>query len=173
MRMKWKPEFEEHIRQRQRDKLRSDVIVRDVRRLDEYPKTDDNEKGISPWFRVGLADTYQAGVQLHLGWHNIVRGHLGSWRLSVKGDEEQRMKVALIGYVPYEQIEGVDWEGDEYYGFPVLYCHFENKKDGPYERLAFCERRIMEHPNGDIEYYSEIADAKEVIRFSKKLGISF
>src|SRR5207249_1609540 len=109
-RMKWKPEFEQHIRATQRQKLRSDVIVRDVRRLDGYPHINEKDKGISSWFRTALVGTYQAGVQLHLGWHYIVQGHLGGWRLPTKDDAQgQRVKVALIGYVPYEQIEGVDW----------------------------------------------------------------
>jgi hypothetical protein len=174
MRMKWKPEFEQRIQERRRKKLRRDVIVRDVRRLDGYPHIEEGEKGISSWIRVALVGTYQAGIQLHLGWHKIVPGFLGGWRLPGPDDQDRpRLKVALIAYVPYEQIEGIDWDGDEYYGFPVLYCHFENRKDGPYERLAFSECRVIEHPSGDYEYYSDIADATEVIRASKKLGIAF
>ena len=70
-RSEWKPVFEELILERRHRKLRSDVIIRDVRRLDQYPDTID-KKGISSWFRVGLADTYHRGIQVALGIHSLV-----------------------------------------------------------------------------------------------------
>ncbi|WP_409525172.1 hypothetical protein [Nitrincola sp. MINF-07-Sa-05] len=47
VREKWKPVFEEKIADRRRDGLRSDVVVRDVNRLDQYPNIQEGEKGIS------------------------------------------------------------------------------------------------------------------------------
>ena len=152
IRMKWKPQFEARLAECRREKLRRDVIVRDVRRLDGYPKVNEKAKGISPWFRVALVGTYHAGVLLHLGWRTVptpVLEKLGveNWR---QEEPDGQSNTALIGYVPYEQIEAVDWEGDEYYGFPVLYCHFDTKRGEPYERLAYSYRRELSHPGGDI-----------------------
>ncbi len=53
LRQKWKKEFEEVIATRQRDKLRMDVIIRDMKRIDNYPDVNAKEKGISSWFKVG------------------------------------------------------------------------------------------------------------------------
>jgi len=44
--------------------------------------------------------------------------------------------------------------GDEYYGFPHLYCHFVERKRQPYERVALFERKVLDH----FEFYTELAD---------------
>ncbi len=175
-RAKLKPEFSDYIATLRRKKLRSDVIVRDVARLAGYPKIDAAKKGISPWFRVGLVGTYSEGIKLHLGWHELVPSAVGGYRRKgYKGESEDlpTIDAGLIGFVPYEQIEHVDWEGDEYYGFPVIYCHFDASRRTPYQRLAYCVSRTLEHPNGDREWWHEIADADEVHKSSRNAGIHF
>jgi hypothetical protein len=163
IRMKRKQEFEGQIRKRNQDGLRKDVIIRDVSRLDEYPDSKEISKGISPWFRVGLVGTYHAGIQLVLDWRSIVCSPSGKYIYKdPKNDDEESIRAALVGYVPYEYIEAADWNGDEYYGFPIIYCHFDTKRKEPYERLVFCERKTMDHPEGEIELYSEIIDMDEI-----------
>jgi hypothetical protein len=66
-RQKWKPLFEQEVWKTHRDKLRQDAIVRDMKRIDHYPNVK-ADKGISPWFRVGLVGTYYRGVYLGLRW---------------------------------------------------------------------------------------------------------
>lgn len=173
LRMKWKPIFEQRLRERLAKKLRSDVIVRDVGRLDEYVNADMPDKGISPWFRSGFVGTYHAGIQLHLGWYSLTRGVTGGWRFrDYKGGEPGDLKVALIGFVPYEQIESVDWEGDEYYYFPIIYCHFDTSRKEPYEKIAFCEQRTSSDPSETFQWYTEICDYDEARRLSVAAGVS-
>jgi hypothetical protein len=175
-RAKWKPEFSHEIAQRRNKRLRFDVIVRDVARLDGYPKIDKTAKGISPWFRVGLVDTYSEGIRLVLGWYELVPSAVGGYRRKgYKGESEElpSFDAALIGFVPYEQIVHVDWDGDEYYGFPVIYCHFDASRRTPYRRRAYCICRTLEHSNGDQELWHEIADADEVHKSSRNAGIAF
>ena len=62
LRSRWKPQFEQHIADNYRKKLRHDVIIRDMKHFDKYPDIDENEKGISPWFRLGLVGTYHRGI---------------------------------------------------------------------------------------------------------------
>ena len=40
LRAKWKTEFEENIYQTRKQKLREDVIIRDIKRMDTYPDLD-------------------------------------------------------------------------------------------------------------------------------------
>jgi hypothetical protein len=63
LKAKWKPEVEEKLREWHHERLRHDVIVHNVKRVKEYP---DGllSKGISPWFRAGLMDTYHDGIML-------------------------------------------------------------------------------------------------------------
>lgn len=80
LRQKWKPLFEEEVIKNWREKLRSDVIIRDVRRLDNYPETDEKSRGISPWFRVGLIDLYHRGIVVAFRWNRLIQGGDGTWR---------------------------------------------------------------------------------------------
>src|SRR5579863_3175001 len=68
LRSKWKPQFERHIWENFKRELRTDVIIRNMKRLDEYPNLDENDKGVSPWFRLGLVGTYHRGIMLSHGW---------------------------------------------------------------------------------------------------------
>lgn len=169
-REKWKERFREEVWQTEEKELRQDVIVRDVRRQDHYPDIDDS-KGISPWFRVGLVGQYHRGILLALGIHSLVleesEGPSGEWRLV---DDTEDMSAAvtayLVGYVRYEDIEMVDWNGDEYYGFPHIFCHFTHGGE-PYERLAFCERKSIMPKH---YFFTEIASYKQVRLTSQKFG---
>jgi hypothetical protein len=167
LRQKWKDQFEAHIVEHYQRKLRSDVIVRDVKRIDNYPDIDEASKGISPWFRVGLVGTYYRGILLGLRWGALTKEG-ESWRFTNRdAGESGDIKVMLIGRVPYENIEYVDWHGDEYYGYPHIYCSFSFKKE-PYERLGFYTETVPPH---GIPFFSEVEDYKSVRRRSLKRGI--
>ena len=166
LRSKWKVEIEEKLFERRRHKNASvDVIIRDVRRANTYPEIPD-EKGISPWFRAGLMDTYHRGVQIGLSWTSLTLGERGLRQADYSQGETGEVKVILIGFVPFENIEAIDWNGDEYYGYPHIFCHFAHGKQ-PYERLAYCEKREL----NNIAYYSEIADYEQIRERSRKAGI--
>jgi hypothetical protein len=70
LRQKWKPLFETHVWEQHRDKLTSEIIVRDMRRIDNYPEAKET-RGISPWFRAGLAGTYHRGILAALSWGTL------------------------------------------------------------------------------------------------------
>lgn len=67
LRAKWKPQFSEWLLTHNHKKLRTDVIVRDLKRMDNYPDTAEG-KGISAWFRSAVIDTYEKGIMLGLGF---------------------------------------------------------------------------------------------------------
>jgi hypothetical protein len=173
LRQKWKPLFEEHIRDHFVKKLRSDVIIRDVKRLDQYPDVKENEKTISAWFRLGLVGTYHRGILVAFQWNMLVEVGAGEFRFldSEKDSQETKdkaIKVLQIGMIPFENIEQVDFDGDEYYNYPHIYCHF-TIKGGPYERVAyFTQNQLFEN---SLPYHTEIVEAKSVQKTSKRLGI--
>jgi hypothetical protein len=168
-REKWKERFREEIWNREKEELRQDVIIRDVRRLDDYPDGPEG-KGISSWFRVAMVGQYHRGVQLGLSIHSLVfeesEGSDGAWRLAGAHDTKETTNAYLIGYVRYDDIEQVDWYGDEYYNFPHIYCHFASRGQ-PYEKLAFCERKSI-HPKH--YFFTEIAPYQQVRLTSQKFG---
>lgn len=168
LRQKWKPLFDNEIWKTHNEKLRKDVIVRDVKRLDSYPVVDRNAKGISPWFRASLLATYHRGIFIGLRWGELTQDESGEWRYTnYDAGEKGDLKVVLIGQVPFENIEAVDWNGDEYYYYPHIYCYFDAKKKEPYENLVFCVEKSNSYGTN---YYVDIASLEQVRQASKKLG---
>jgi len=103
------------------------------------------------------------GLQTHsLVWEEAEQ----NWRLADLDEDVEKITAYLIGYIPWENIEHIDLEGDEYYSFSHVFCWFRNARQ-PYERLASCERKEMS--NG-IEFYTEIADMEAVKLTSEKYG---
>jgi hypothetical protein len=168
LRQKWKPRFEAEIWKNYRDKLRGDVIIRDMKRIDSYPEASD-QKGISAWFRAGLVDTCHRGILVGLGWERL-RNHNGEgqWTFAPGAEQEGDLKVALIGSIPYENIEEVDWEGDGYYGYPHIYCFFSHKNNRMSTSGSITQTKQPDVP----PFYSEIASYGQVRRLSTKLGVS-
>jgi hypothetical protein len=166
LRAKWKPQFTEYLANNHVKKLRNDVILRDMRRMDSYPDVTEG-RGISAWFRVGLVDTYERGIMVGLCWEELVEEAEGLRYANWKANEKGEQKVLLTGFIPYENIESVDWTGDDYYSYPHIYCYFDYKGE-PYERVMFCRRG----ENNGWPYYVEIVDAKSVVKLSKKYEIS-
>jgi len=171
LRQKWKKEFESELLRRKKEGLRCDVILRDMNRVDNYPETDEKEKGISSWFKVGLMGTYHKGILAGLQWGGLTLDkNANKYRFrNLKENEKGDIKVILIGYIPYENIEAVDWEGDEYGGHPHIYCYFDARKKEPYESLAFCEQKHL----NDFPFYTEVADYNSVYKYSKKFKIEY
>jgi hypothetical protein len=170
LRSKWKPEFEKYIWERHRKELRSDSIVRDMSRVDHYPNAEDKGKGISPWFRTGLVGTYHRGIYVSHRWGGLVKDGNG-WRYpNYKVGETWQLKVLLMSSIPYENIEHVDWEGDEYYNYPHIYCWFNNKKE-PYEDTSIY---VKHDPlvKGLLPFFEKVADVEDVRRRSRKQGLS-
>ncbi len=171
LRQKWKPLFEDEIRKNHAKRLRRDVIIRDMRRIDDYPNLDGPQKGISPWFRLGLVGVYHRGIVVAHDWDKLTKdANTGQWRFTdYKAGEEGDIKVLRASYIPFDNIEAVQWEGDEYYSYPHVYCHF-HRKNGPYDKSVYCQEYEIE------DYfppqYSEVATLDDVIKTSRKLGVS-
>lgn len=54
-------------------------------------------------------------------------------------------------------------DGDEYYNFPHIYCHFEFKGE-PYERMFYAVEENLGHGR---TYWREIITYDEVVKNSK------
>lgn len=171
---KWKPLFRENILDNFSKDLRSDVIIRDVRRVDQYPDAKEQKKGISPWFRLGLMDTYHNGILVGLHWQRLIQIGDGEFRVAKveesRSEDDNGIKVILAGRIPFHLIESVDWEGDEYYPFPHIYCHFSIKGQ-PYEDVEFYEKRSLGERH--LPYFAQIGKYKQIAKASKAEGIKY
>lgn len=156
--------FEEHIAEHRAKNLRKDVILRHVNRLDSYPNAE-HGPGISPWFKVGLIDTYHMGIKVGLGWHGLVEFEGGLRKANSKLREAGEMTAMLTGEIPYDYIEAMNPSGDEYYYLPHIFCHFANRGE-PYARLFYTQEVDTGHGHS---YWREIATYREVEVNTKKL----
>jgi hypothetical protein len=155
----WRGQFKEEIYRCRAEKLRKDVIIRHVNRLDSYPDAKEGP-GISPWFKVGLLETYHMGIRVGLQWHGLVRGPEGLRRSDYKNNEKSEFNALLMGEIPYDFIESMNVQGDEYYHFPHIFCHFAHRGE-PYQRLFYAQEVDM--GNGH-SYWKQIASYEEVER---------
>ena len=155
-------QFEEEIQRCRREKLRKDVIIRHVNRLDDYPNSKET-KGISPWFKVGLLDTYHKGIKVGLGWEGLVRGTKGLRKADYKEGERRELTAMLMAEIPYDFIESMNVDGDEYYYLPHIFCHFAHNGE-PYERLFYAQEEEIGHGHS---YWKEIVSYEDIKKNSK------
>lgn len=135
----------------------TDAIIHDVGRVDTYPDMP-VEPGISSWYRAGLMGTYHRGILLGLRWADIAQQKNGKW-VEVAHDAPGALRVVLVGKVPYECIQKVNFDGDEFYNKPHLYLHFDFAGE-PYEQIAFAtEGRI----NGGAPFYTDVVDYADTL----------
>ncbi|NOJ14026.1 hypothetical protein [Vibrio splendidus] len=148
--------------------LRRKVIIRDIDRVESYPEVTEDE-GISPWFKVELAQLYHRGVQVLLRVGAITLCDDGTYRFrNHSKDEKGDERVFLIGEIPFSNIVTINFDGDEYDCFPHIFCHFSEPTREPYERLIVCKE--IEMGNGH-KYYSEIETLERMQKNSEKYGV--
>lgn len=157
-------QFREEIDRCRAEDLRKDVIIRHVNRLDDYPNVKERP-GISPWFKVGLLDTYHKGIIVGLGWHGMIDTSQGPRLADYANGKESEFTAMLTGEIPYDFIESMNVRGDEYYYLPHIFCHFANRGE-PYERLFYTVRQDMGHGH---HYWKEIASYDEVKRSGRNV----
>jgi len=152
--------LQEEIYRRRAQDLRSDVIIRDVDRPNEYPDLSPDDRTISAWFRLGLIDTYSKGIRVGLR-HGGLKACDGGYRfVDFVNGESSDLTVLLLGEIPYDSIATVNLDGDEIYPYAHIYCHFDFEGE-PYERLWFGQRVEV---TDTTFYYELVASYDEVIR---------
>lgn len=157
-REKLRKEFEEELYKCRAQKLRQDVIVRHVDRVDDYPDANSTKTGISPWFRVGFVDMYEKGIVLCLNIGGLKKCE-GGYRFADYINEEKADETAwLLANVPFDSIEAVNMDGDKYYYFPHIYCYFDFNGE-PYEKKWFAQK--LDQPHGH-PYFKKITDYDDV-----------
>lgn len=80
-------------------------------------------------------------------------------RLTFKGEKKNKLfNVYPVGIIPYEWIEYIDPEGDEYGYVPLIYCHFKGRTHWKFwKRLLF-----FGYPYKYMQFYklSDVYDKK-------------
>lgn len=137
-------EIADHFGELFRNNEHPEIIVRNTRRLKKYPKVREYDAGISPWFKTEINDLYHRGIEVFLSGADQAipiedeHGQFGGWRLVGWSERVDGAVTAWpVGRIPFEFIESIDWDGDEYYGAPHFYCRFDSRWRDPYEEIVY------------------------------------
>jgi hypothetical protein len=142
-REKWKTEFEENLPPKNKFGVRCEAILRDISRMDSYPGIDQEAKGISPWFKVEVKGLYHRGIEVFTSMPKSIKLLVtGGWTFC-HYDDENAATAYPVGRIPFDQIEHIDWRGDEYY--PGLHIYVRFKDDRRMRPYCFIEntQRMM------------------------------
>jgi len=119
--------------------------------MDIYPEIP-KEKGISPWFKAEVKGLYHRGVEVFISTPKYIIFDKEKREWGFAKDNEKNGIIAFpVGKILYDYIVKIDWEGDEFYPFPHIYCNFQNKKE-PYEEVIFYKHC----GEGEHKYYLQI-----------------
>lgn len=131
-------------------------IVRHIDRNDSYPQVD-KTKIVSPWFRVEIKGIYHSGIEVFLGGRSarIIRNR---WQFC-KAEDDGFVTVALIGKIPFDLIEVIDWSGDEYYNEPHFYVRFDKMRREPFEEIVVSQKVTLQDGSS---YYEKIGTVEEI-----------
>lgn len=73
----------------------------------------------------------------------------------VRGSSKHDLTVLPVGKVPYEWIDFVSLDGDEYHNFPLIFCQFKGKPKDEYQtRTPYKE--ILHYHRQENGYYQEV-----------------
>lgn len=135
-------EIRTHLRQPNENGVRGDAIILDVDRIDLYRPHDRLEDGPSnAWLKVEVKGTYPGGLELIYGSAQMVQfdERSSAWVFlddtqippppDAHGADANRPKVDVVrvwpvGELPVDRIEDINWDGDDYYRCPHIYCKY-------------------------------------------------
>lgn len=164
-RVELKTEFQKKLVWNTHLKVFDTAIIRHIDRADNYPNVD-NKKGVSPWFRLEVKGFYHKGIEVFIGFSSA-RVVNENWQFC-KSKDKNAATVFIIGKIPFDLIETVDWSGDEYYAEPHIYLHYNRKRKEPYEQIFIAKKTFL--PDGDF-YYDEIGTYDQLEKGERKFYI--
>ncbi|MBI6873437.1 restriction endonuclease [Clostridium aciditolerans] len=126
-------ELDERLHSPMKKFNKSEVLIRSIDDSD-YPDNTLLEKDFTGYFKAEVYNFYHNGLQVIIGVKDIkVRQYD-----EVDNDkfEVGIIRVLEIGYLPFDNIIDYDYDGDEYYMYPHLYCDFINRND-PFEKIGY------------------------------------
>jgi hypothetical protein len=119
------------------------LIVHDLARVNAYPDVDDRPWGISAWFKVEAKGPYHRGLEVFLAIEDVAIDKSVA-HPSESGPKENTSTMFVVGRIPFDAIVTIDWDGDEYYPIPHVYCWFD-QEHGPYEAVVLYESAYGDH----------------------------
>ena len=138
-----KREFQQNLKYDQSNRNAGEAIIRNLENNKEYPDTEERDSAfrISNWFKVEIKDLYHNGIEVYMSMLEYLKFDRTTkkWvKVSYKEkDEENVFSAWRVGRIPFINIKSIDWDGDEYYPMPHIYCSFNGMLRMPYEDFKY------------------------------------
>lgn len=106
--------------------------------LTHYPNSNEETRHGYTYLRAEIKTLKFDGVEFFSGVQEVYKKQDGSLTLRPGPNRTSEPYNALeAGLIPYEWIEYVDVEGDEYGGYPLFFTRFNGKKRSPYKSYSY------------------------------------
>ncbi|MEP5341037.1 MAG: SMEK domain-containing protein [Algibacter sp.] len=122
--------------------LYHEIIIRSSKDI-SFPNSDDLTKsGSSSWFKIGLWDFYENGLELQaFGGERIIMDENGYWEILEDSNDSRIEKYKLLRCsiflkVPFNYIIKYDMEVDPFYGLPSFYLKY-NSRNEAFEEIIY------------------------------------
>lgn len=136
---KLKQKAEEILGEIHRKGLRSKVYIVNISRyFKDYPSNEEKRFAGYSHIRAEIKATRFDGIEFFAEMPKEVYKR-NDGRISFSGEKNDKLfNVYPVGIVPYEWIEHIDPEGDEYGYYPLIYCYFKGSTHWKFwKRLLF------------------------------------
>lgn len=119
-------------------KRHGEVLIRSIDDI-HYPNYElQDSLGYYAWYKVEFYDFYYNGIEVITGIKKGIFNEQGKWDIA---DESKPINYASknlfeIGRISFTNIIDYDIEGDEFTGYPHIFCDFNNNGT-PYEDIIY------------------------------------
>lgn len=159
-----KQKAEELLYKIRRDGLNSEVYLVNINRyFKDYPSNEEKKFDGYSHIRAEIKATRFDGIEFVCGISQVYRKGDDSLTFDdkYKDSASETFKVLDVGIVPYEWVEYVDLEGDEYAYVPLFFTHFNGRiywkrnwkrflpSGYPYKRLVYYKESSVYHEGSD------------------------
>jgi hypothetical protein len=139
--------------------LSSKVIIMNADRYDRrYDGTNDmNWHGLM-FEGAEITDIDHGGVQVIL--HATESYYDGQGRRTLSKTSTPAENVLEIGHLPWDWIEHINPEGDEYDGSPIFFVHYRAAGRRPFDHITFHEAKPVPFGPHNRDYYRPVPDLR-------------
>jgi len=105
--------------------------------LTHYPDSNDKNKNGYTYFGGELKALRFNGVEFFCGARELYKTNRGDYSLQKKDNDREKFNAFEVGVVPYEWIEHIDPDGDEFSYRPQFFAKFKGLHKTPYKYVIY------------------------------------
>jgi hypothetical protein len=137
-----------------------EFLIRDAER--RLPETEENHSPVLTPHSIGvLTDIHTEHLEFTFGPTGIkfIKNIADFWHIADERDEDA-IKVEMVCWLNYRDIDLIRWETNEYWEWPQICCRFTSANKFPFTRVFFAEEMTgLQRP-----FYREVCLFDDVLQ---------